>query len=70
MLYLGLIYLWSLNSFDFEEIEKVLLDPLTNVLWSHEKQYETLPLPFQPLIPASFQAEIDFFESLKYFNKL
>jgi hypothetical protein len=76
-LFLGLVYLWALTSFDFEKIENVLIDPSTNIIWSNEKEYETLPhydidanVPFQPLIPASFQAEFNFVESFKVFNKL
>lgn len=73
---LGLIYLWSAGR-SLVEIEQVLIDPSTKVLWSSVKQYETLPhydsdanVPFQPLFPASFQSELEFSESLKSFNKL
>ena len=72
-----LVYLWSLTAVDTEEIETALIDPLTKIIWSNTKQYETLPhydsetkIPFQPLLPASFEAEFDFVESFKSFNKL
>lgn len=75
--FVGLLHLWSQaqdERDDFDDLVALLLLPETEIIWSTFNQITSLPhytvaAPYQPLLPASFQSELDFVTRLLDFNK-
>lgn len=76
-MFLGLVYIWAAGDYCNCEILESALFPDENsnstVLWSKEERIDELPFyqvgstfaPYQPVIPASYQSEMDFVQNFQ-----